>query len=895
MESSNFTNIRVEIHGHRAHDLDHKGGVDVTQFVSSLEWMDSVQPPWNTCSLQLQIPAELLASVLPGKVANAADTPDDKWDLRHIRPGAWVVIRLQDSSAVLRYPAVAFCYISDISIGFGQLAGLRGGGGPTNATPVMIKGVSWLTAVGQSNIRIAGSAETQADGSIYTLETWSEVLRTVLQNAANENLGVCLQALWQQVGALKVPNTLLPASSGSPDFRAQVPIVYDEHTANLFARDRVGAMHPTFGAALRSLPAFLPQSPVWAWLNRTFVPDEDIVELFPSLEWPWEIDHSGGDYPGSAAGTHATTTNPAGLRGATPTPSPTGEAGRTDPRASEYSSRGTVHLSQLGSVLGGAQPVIVYRFKPFQLEPINQKAVQRSRHIFASPDADDIKPTSERLGIFQTPIKPQLTHAQSARRYVFDPSEIISMSDAKVSDAARVNLVFARNFLNDGQDAVRLYSHTGNAVLCRPAEFLRYGLHASEPTWPFVLTGEKVGTAAGAALPKTAEAAAAATAAAAAEKVVTSAETLVTLAEQELAPLEAAYKAADAAYKLAQTTMLSMSGLPVAAASIALKAAKVGRDVSKAAYDGGAKALATAKGAVVDATKAYKAATAKLSSLSAKATDKPNENLIDRLTSLNEKLWTIVGAGEQFVTTTATVVCRPRMKAGMWCSFRLTNKSLRTGPAYQYLTAYANTVVHRMSRGAAGEWHTSTTLQLVRGLFSTDKDFFTCPVRPASTTKNLITYATAGSSKPVQLTPNFHTGAVHTSSPGMVGQGVGSPDGAAIPPAVLTALLAVCQAVEKIQNTNKIKLEVVSGYRSPTNNALTGGAANSKHMQGIAIDLRWPGDAVPLGLGIAKLADDGVIPQGAVITYPKAASGKNNFVHYDQRGTKYRKTNDPDD
>lgn len=894
MESSNFTNIRVEIHGHRAHDIDPPKGVDVTQFVSHLEWMDSVHPPWNTCTLQLQLPAELMTYVLPGKFAGASYA-SDTWEPRHIRPGAWIVIRLQDSSAVLRYPAVAFCYISDISIGFGLLNGLKGGGGPTNATPVTIQGVSWLTAVGQSNIRVAGSSETQADGSIYTLETWSDVLRTVLQNAANESLGVCLQALWQRVGALKVPNTLLPASAGSPDFRAQVPIVHDERTANLFARDRVGAMHPTFGAALRSLPAFLPQSPVWAWLNRTFVPDEDIVELFPSLEWPWEIDHSGGDYPGSAEGTHSPTTGPAGLRGAAPYPHTTGEGGRTDPRASEYSSRGTAHLSQLGHVLGGAQPVLVYRFKPFQMEPINQAAVVRTRAYFASPDADDVKPTSERLGIFQTPIKPQLTHAQSARRYVFEPSEIVSLSNARVSDADRVNLVFARNFLNDGEGAIRLYSHTGNAVLCRPAEFLRYGLHAAEPTWPFVLTGEKVGAGAGAALPKTAAATAAAAAVVAAEKALASAETLVTLAEQELAPLEAAYKAADAAFKLAQATMLSTSGLPVVAASVALKAARVGRDVSKAAYDGGVKALAAAKTAVTDATKAHKAAAAKLSSLAAKATDKPNENLIDRLTSLNEKLWTIVGAGEQFINATANVVCRPRMKAGMWCSFRLVNDSLNTGVAYQYLTAYAHTVTHRMSRGSAGAWSTSTTIQLSRGLFSTNKDFFSCSVRPASTTKNLITYATAGSSKPVQLTPNFHTGAVHTSSPGMVGQGVGSPDGAAIPPAVLTALLAVCQAVEKIQNTNKIKLEVVSGYRSPANNTSTGGAANSKHMLGIAVDLRWPGDAVTLGKGIAKLADDGVIPQGAVITYPKAASGKNNFVHYDQRGTSYREVNAPDD
>ena len=71
-------------------------------------------------------------------------------------------------------------------------------------------------------------------------------------------------------------------------------------------------------------------------------------------------------------------------------------------------------------------------------------------------------------------------------------------------------------------------------------------------------------------------------------------------------------------------------------------------------------------------------------------------------------------------------------------------------------------------------------------------------------------------------------------------------------------------------------IEVISGYRSPKTNAKlheasSGVASNSLHMQGMAIDIRIPGCALP-NLRKAALA----MRAGGVGYYPKS-----NFVHVD--------------
>lgn len=77
-------------------------------------------------------------------------------------------------------------------------------------------------------------------------------------------------------------------------------------------------------------------------------------------------------------------------------------------------------------------------------------------------------------------------------------------------------------------------------------------------------------------------------------------------------------------------------------------------------------------------------------------------------------------------------------------------------------------------------------------------------------------------------------------------------------------------------------LEVMSCYRTPSHNRKVGGAPESLHLQGRAVDLRpadgaqqhWPALAAH---ALRELMDRGAIPVGGIGTY-------DTFVHYDTRG-----------
>lgn len=119
------------------------------------------------------------------------------------------------------------------------------------------------------------------------------------------------------------------------------------------------------------------------------------------------------------------------------------------------------------------------------------------------------------------------------------------------------------------------------------------------------------------------------------------------------------------------------------------------------------------------------------------------------------------------------------------------------------------------------------------------------------------------------------------------GSGVDSIDG--LPPGVEEAIRKMAEVMfEPIRNEWGAGLRVVSGYRTPDKNRRVGGARNSMHVRGLALDL------VPVGEdgrfhveALHALADrmqrDGRIPPGGLGLYLRA-DGSGRFSHVDCRG-----------
>jgi hypothetical protein len=87
------------------------------------------------------------------------------------------------------------------------------------------------------------------------------------------------------------------------------------------------------------------------------------------------------------------------------------------------------------------------------------------------------------------------------------------------------------------------------------------------------------------------------------------------------------------------------------------------------------------------------------------------------------------------------------------------------------------------------------------------------------------------------------------------------------PPGVLDALSDTAERMEAVRELLGHPIHINSGYRSPALNAAVGGAVNSAHMSGHAVDFICPGFGTPLDichrLQNAGIVFDQVIQEGA--------------------------------
>lgn len=109
-----------------------------------------------------------------------------------------------------------------------------------------------------------------------------------------------------------------------------------------------------------------------------------------------------------------------------------------------------------------------------------------------------------------------------------------------------------------------------------------------------------------------------------------------------------------------------------------------------------------------------------------------------------------------------------------------------------------------------------------------------------------------------------------------------SKDGKPFPLQVIENLKFLSVQLQTIRNEINKPIIINSGYRSPEHNRKIGGASNSYHVKGMAVDF-WVDGIEPIQLYqlIESLIKQGKIVQGGLGLY-------NSWVHYDTRGFKAR-------
>jgi hypothetical protein len=386
----------------------------------------------------------------------------------------------QGTDRILHGPVIGLGCIENISFGFQDIGGI--GKVPVQGTaPVTLQCGSWFTAAGRSNLRLAITDDKTSRGGVQDATTWFPVIVEAITNSTDANLGFALQQLWELTAQVDVPDTLMAgAADGGSSFGRNVPVVYDVNRADRYAPTRRKAMLPVRGQGFLNLPVIQPESDLWQWLGAVFVPDANMIELFPSLEFPQLTTIGPKDKQRVNTSTSIVDVMnpdpqevdmPSGMHlGSSPTQA------KDTARGGELAGPNPATVNRLGQALHGAQPVLVYRLKPFLMHPINA--------------ANWGRPTvSERLKVNQQAVDPS-HHGVAQVWYSVAADETLNLQ-VSYSEKDRVNLTFARpTMVQTG--ALRPYTQFGKVVMPDQADFNRYGLRAYEPMWPFIPEGSAV-------------------------------------------------------------------------------------------------------------------------------------------------------------------------------------------------------------------------------------------------------------------------------------------------------------------------------------------------------------------------------------------------------------------
>lgn len=429
------TPLRVEL-------VTHQSRLDVTQFVNNIQYGYATTPPWDTVSVDLLAPMYLLDKILPGtgvqvnaRASAAARTPE---------PGFWVIVWLEDWPNFRSSTAMAVGHVDTIAFGERDVASTSAV--PVKGTtPCTLRCTGMLALVGKSNVRMTMSSEQNADGFLYSLDSFKGAMKAHLGNLANNEVGGMLTALWKETVKVRAPwgqaggqfgtaqrNGDSPAAQTAyAELGQEIPVVYNQESCKA-APPRRHLLRPVYGKQLMHIPALWPDSSLWQWFHGMFVPDSEVVELFATLDPPTY-----------------------------------GEPGVT---------------TALARSLGGAQPALHYRFKPFALDSISLATIKGQTHLDADRNTS-VTPMSEQLGLFQEQLKPFAEPATTLLHV--KPTDIYS-HEVTWDDSKRVNLVFARPAIISGTGSIRPFSQAGNVVIPDRSQFAYHGLRAFEVDWPYL-------------------------------------------------------------------------------------------------------------------------------------------------------------------------------------------------------------------------------------------------------------------------------------------------------------------------------------------------------------------------------------------------------------------------
>lgn len=324
---------------------------------------------------------------------------------------------------------------------------VRESSGVLSHAPYTVSVKGWFDFLGRTRVQIFQQGERTV-GTLYSIIEW-ESIHAELQTYVGRPAGEVLMFMLRKLLRIK-----LPPSLGGGWLADEIRVIYDEETATRFAPEFTGIEAVSFGTLMPQVTSGLGSQRslnIGSLLASMFIPDSMLIEMVPYL-----------------------------------------------------SVGGSEEMTPLGKVLG-VQPVVVYRIKPFRMDPLYTAAVSKVSYTGENLEIGYLDKGSE---LYDATLRENFLNARRRARSLttqrlFDegmfsqqtftsealvpiPPEYISQVARSRSDGERLNAATINATPPPSSGAVVVGAMEASGLpITIDDQIENHGLRMYIPTWPF--------------------------------------------------------------------------------------------------------------------------------------------------------------------------------------------------------------------------------------------------------------------------------------------------------------------------------------------------------------------------------------------------------------------------
>lgn len=463
--------------------------IELTRFITELSWEVRTELPYANCGVTLRMPSALVSFLFHGRLSDntfIGESESKTTGFRHIEAGGWMSVKVPVSTDNNESHLKAGLG-EDRAVFFGRIQSIEitntvGDSGVFNTT-VRLTCTSFihsytLAEARKTPLRVGGIQNIDPLAITQSDSVNNPIVQAIniFDEQEDTSVAVALRFFIQNFGYFELPTSLAGGQGGKP-LRLGDHIFIMGDTERTFIQTiykaQIGTTEIIKGRPAKSALSRAMQNPkvtLWNLLTGLFMPEANIMEMFPTL-LPIDL----------VEGT--------GKRGAKDAQSSGG--GGTTSEAKEDSFNRIVHSKLVKSL--GAIPAIVYRYKPlppgFEVDKAHLNRTYSTlgleQNIQTTFSEEFYAKDPNALGVDRVNFNPNIGTVD----YLVIPGEAVIREVLTWNDSDRVNAVsYAQPYASASGGDLLLFG-----VDCVPVfnavDINRHGLRIRTGATPFIAVG----------------------------------------------------------------------------------------------------------------------------------------------------------------------------------------------------------------------------------------------------------------------------------------------------------------------------------------------------------------------------------------------------------------------